>query len=336
MKKFFILIVLFLGSSVIAMQKPEVMLEDRLIVAIRNNNLDEVRAAVEAGAPINEIEYLIGYRGIRPLASALSEKKYLIAEYLLSKGADNSLLNHFFFQAVTAADAEHVKWLLDHGAKDVNDAALKEAKDIAASVGSARLKAPYTQIVKLLENAKKGPLKLAPKIKPAAAKPAPAQLQKLVVNEQELYNALETGSIATIKRLLDQGLNPDYVFTQGNYKDDTPLMVLLNIGKYDQSLTQIGDLLFAKGAKKATGMRFGLAKAVDKNNVELVRWFLNQGTKDYQNEIIDSVNFRLKNLSEPLENKPKLTQIKQLLEGTVGQPVRLTPMAKPIARPAGK
>ena len=141
-----------------AMSRPEVMLEDRLLVAIRDNNLNAAKAAVEAGAPVDEIKYLIGYKGESPLVRVLSEKKYLIAEYLLSKGADKSQLNQFLMGAATGAHVEQVQWLLNHGAKDINDEVFTEIKAFEEDEFIPALKAKYTQIIKLLENAKKSTL----------------------------------------------------------------------------------------------------------------------------------------------------------------------------------
>lgn len=135
--------------------KEKIALEDRLLVGIRDNNLAKVKAAIEAGAPVNEIEYLLGYKGVSPLIRAYGDNKLEIAEYLISKGADTSSFNRFLGGEAVGGNLERVEWLLKHGAKDSNDAVLKEVKDYEKDEFIPELKVKYEKIIRLLEQAKR-------------------------------------------------------------------------------------------------------------------------------------------------------------------------------------
>lgn len=129
-KKLLSLLLLIAFTSAHGMQNQEqIKLEDRLLVGIRDNNLLQVKSAIEAGAPLHEIKYLVGYKGEEPLRSAYGQGKLLIAEYLLSRGANKAILNEFLKDAAANGEVEKVSWLLSHGAQDVDGHALKEATD---------------------------------------------------------------------------------------------------------------------------------------------------------------------------------------------------------------
>lgn len=155
MKKLLILMIILGSSYAYGMQnKEQIMLEDRLLVALNNGKLADVKAAIEAGAPVNEIKYLLPYKGEEPLQRALAQGHLEIADYLLSRGADKTILNRFLLHAVRSADVETIKWLLARGAQDTDGEALYYAKEYKETAFRAKEKATHDQIIKLLEQAK--------------------------------------------------------------------------------------------------------------------------------------------------------------------------------------
>lgn len=172
MKKLLILVLSLCVSYAYGMQnKEKIALEDRLLVGIRDNNLANVKAAIEAGAPVNEIEYLIGYIGEEPLRTAYAKGRLEIAEYLLSRGANKAILNDFLEGSARGAEVEKIKWLLAHGAQDADGRALYYAKEYEQDEFIPTLKAKYKEIIRMLENVKRGPVMLKPTAKPAPAQP---------------------------------------------------------------------------------------------------------------------------------------------------------------------
>ncbi len=156
MKKLLILILSLCVSYTYGMlNKEKIALEDRLLVGIRDNNLADVKAAIEAGAPVNEIGYLLGYKGEEPLRTAYGKGRFEIAEYLLSRGANKSILNDYLEPAARSADVEKIKWLLAHGAQDANGQALYYAKEYEQDEFIPIEKAKYKEIIRLLEQAKR-------------------------------------------------------------------------------------------------------------------------------------------------------------------------------------
>lgn len=137
--------------------------------------------------------------------------------------------------------------------------------------------------------------------------------------EQKYIDALRTGDIATIEAILRASRNGNYIFQQGEWQGNSPFIVLLNVGKYDDSFKQIGDLLFTYGAKKDS-MRFGLHKAADQNNLDLVKWFLGHGARDYQNEIVESLEIREYNSRDPQEQKI-ISEIKREIQNAARTPM---------------
>lgn len=135
--------------------KEKIALEDRLLVGIRDNNLANVKAAIEAGAPVNEIKYLIGYKGEEPLRTAYAKGRLEIAEYLLSRGANKAIFNDYLEGAARSADVEKIKWLLAHGAQDADGQALYYAKEYEEDEYQPIEKAKYKEIIRLLEQAKR-------------------------------------------------------------------------------------------------------------------------------------------------------------------------------------
>lgn len=135
--------------------KEKIALEDKLLVGIRDNNLSSVKAAIEAGAPVNEIAYLIGYKGEQPLRTAYAKGRLEIAGYLLSRGANKVILNDFLEGSARSADVEKIKWLLAHGAQDADGQALYYAKEYEQDEFIPTQKAKYKEIIRLLEQAKR-------------------------------------------------------------------------------------------------------------------------------------------------------------------------------------
>lgn len=172
---------LIIGSSSFAMDREQRSLEDALLRGIERNNLLEVQGAVAAGAPVDEIKYLIGYKGESPITLALIKEEYNIADYLLSRGAPKSSLDQFLSGFASSGDVERVKWLLDRGAKDEDDKVLNEIKKYEADEPYKPLKAQYGKIIELLERIKHGPVRLIPtgRPAPAIAKPVAKQPIKL-------------------------------------------------------------------------------------------------------------------------------------------------------------
>lgn len=128
--------------------------EDNLLFAIKNKDLAAAKAAIDAGAPLNEIKSLFGYIGTIPVQMAYKSGAYTIAEYLISKGADTTPLNYYLLSEATSANVTQVEWLLKHGAKDIDDKVLAEVKDFHDDEVDSLLKVQYAQIIKLLEQAK--------------------------------------------------------------------------------------------------------------------------------------------------------------------------------------
>lgn len=106
------------------------------------------------------------------------------------------------------------------------------------------------------------------------------------VNEQEFSKALIERDAGPVIRLLGQGVNSNYVFTQGIYKGDTPLAVLLKYGQKENMTPQdnnnligIGNFLITtKGAKKDPQvLNASLQKAVANYNNAIITWLLEMG-----------------------------------------------------------
>lgn len=191
MKKLLILVLTLCVSYTYGMQnKEKIGLEDRLLVGIRDNNLASVKAAIEAGAPVNEIAYLIGYKGEQPLRTAYAKGRLEIAEYLLSRGANKAILNDFLEGSARGAEVEKIKWLLAHGAQDADGQALYYAKEYEEDEYRPTEKAKYKEIIRLLEQAKRKSL----------WKPKPALPSKGIFKELETEEFLETPSSGAAAR----------------------------------------------------------------------------------------------------------------------------------------
>lgn len=176
MKKLLIAITLIItGVPVFAMTQAERDLEDKkdiednLIKGIDRDEIGRVQQAIKAGASPQEIQYLLSIKGEHPLTLAYHKGRYAIAEYLISQGADPSMLNPYLGDALSG-NVEKVKWLLSHGVKDTDDAILTRVKEFEADEPYAPLKAQYGQIIRLFEQAKRGPVRLIPTARPAPAK----------------------------------------------------------------------------------------------------------------------------------------------------------------------
>ena len=170
MKRIIAIILMCNAMAVNAMvPNQQLQAEDALLWAIQTKNLQGVKDAVEKlNAPVDEIKVLALHRGENPLNTAVAKGQYDIAEYLLSKGADKSVLNPWLVWAANGASLDNVAWLLKHGAKDINDEALKEAKDAVIHEHDLVLKLNYEKIIKLLEQSKRGPVRLTPLVRPIA------------------------------------------------------------------------------------------------------------------------------------------------------------------------
>lgn len=139
-----------------------------------------------AGIDINKPFGLFGFRGFTPLSlvavgkfspweTSKRAEREEIARFLISKGADVADLNEYLLPAVKRGEIDQVKFLLALGAQDVNNQALNYAIDernhyMEHKYDRAEIE-KLGQIVRLLENAKKGVVKLKPTAKPAPAKP---------------------------------------------------------------------------------------------------------------------------------------------------------------------
>lgn len=191
MKKLLLMLALIMiGSSAFAMipqtdaERDLQDAEDALIIGIEKNDLWKVEQAIKAGASVNEFKYspmqtheTFSEKGDSPLKFAYDKKQYAMAEYLISRGADKSALNSSLFDPAQVGDIEGVRWLLNHGAQDIDDKALNKVKNLESDEFDKDLKVKYGQIIRLLEQAKRGPVKLTPTARPAAAKPAPAPVE---------------------------------------------------------------------------------------------------------------------------------------------------------------
>lgn len=153
MKKLLLSALLLMASAHAMGPNNQVKAESDLIAAIRNRDLKGAQVAVQNGAPVGEIKVLLGYKGERPLVQAYYHGAYDIADYLISKGAKVNELNSFLASEAVKPDSAQVEWLLKHGVKDVNDAALRQAKAMQKheALGS---KAEFGQVIKLLEQAR--------------------------------------------------------------------------------------------------------------------------------------------------------------------------------------
>lgn len=200
MKRLFSIILLV--ATVQAMEKnPEVFAakeeekrQTELIYALDLGEKPQIDKLVNANT-INKPFGLFGYKGHTPLTLTLVGQfgfyrhapqfnREETARYLISKGADSAPLNPYLEIAAIHGDLDKVKLLLSFGAKDSNDKALKKATDTynyyaaeqaAYCLYDTDAPARYSEIVKLLQQAKRGPVKLKPMAKPAAAKPAASQ-----------------------------------------------------------------------------------------------------------------------------------------------------------------
>ena len=160
------------------------------INAIDSGDRKRIDQLLSEGFDINKPFGLFGYRGHTPLTQALlgefgyyrkapQSNRQEIARYLITKGANPAPLNPYLEYAAEHGDVEKVKLFLSFGAKDVNDKGLKAAteeyKHYATEKYDAKATEKYSQVIKLLEQAKKGPVKLTPIAKPVAKPAAAAQ-----------------------------------------------------------------------------------------------------------------------------------------------------------------
>jgi len=122
----FLAIIAFVAISQFSMAGPY----DDLLSACKKGDLAGVKAAVEAGANINQLDA----GGNAPIATAVFWPE--IVSYLLEKGADPNLgANSALYAAVVDYSVDVVKILLEHGA-DVNKGTILPASDPAAVLRS--------------------------------------------------------------------------------------------------------------------------------------------------------------------------------------------------------
>ena len=155
-----------------------------LINALDKGDTAQISKLLDQGIDINKPFGLFGYQGHTPLTMILKgqfgylkaapvSNREKIARFLITKGANPAALNPYLEEAAILGDVEKVALLLSFGAKDVNDKGLKVATDAYQHFASEKYDQSatdaYAQIIKLLEQAKKGgPVKLMPKVKPVA------------------------------------------------------------------------------------------------------------------------------------------------------------------------
>lgn len=135
------------------LQKAKERKELDLYNAIAAVDLAAVKKAVETGSRLHHFTYLKGKIGLSPLQYAYGkdEKHKQIMEYLISRGADVSVLDGSILAEAVDADVEMVRWLLAHGARDRNGAALAELQALINETNDAAKKQSYQQIIELLK-----------------------------------------------------------------------------------------------------------------------------------------------------------------------------------------
>lgn len=128
-----------------------------LFNAIQRVDLTAVKKAVERGARLAPFAYLRGKVGFTPLQYAYGKdaKHKEIMEYLLSQGADASVLDGAILAEAVDGDIEMVRWLLAYGAKDKNNAALNEVTALAQEAKDDAKKVVYEQIKEVIRNSNK-------------------------------------------------------------------------------------------------------------------------------------------------------------------------------------
>lgn len=135
------------------LQKAKERKELDLYNAIAAVDLAAVKKAVETGSQLQKFNYLKGKIGFTPLQYAYGkdEKHKQIMEYLISRGADASVLDGSILAEAVDADVEMVRWLLAHGARDRNGAALAELQALINETNDVAKKQSYQQIIELLK-----------------------------------------------------------------------------------------------------------------------------------------------------------------------------------------
>lgn len=229
MKKL-LLSAILLVASIYTMEKPhfytttseEGKKQAELINAIDKGDKAKIDLLLKSGTDINKPFGLLGYWPHTPLTLILfgefsrvhrapAGNREDTARFLISRGADTAQLTPFLENEAESGDVEKVRFLLSFGAKDINGFALKEATEHYNHYSTEKYDADatnrYGQIIKLLEQAKKGgPVKLTPVAKPAPAikpvrlvpvtRPAaakPAVTEELSFSEKLLLEGLKTG-----------------------------------------------------------------------------------------------------------------------------------------------
>ncbi len=117
------------------------LLSIKMREALLNNNVELVREALSLGANVDKFEsddiYVLSFtnkKEYNPLAIAVSKQEYMIAELLLSQGANPNILTADGFTLLQISSLEFAKTLLDHGANvELKNSKNQDVFDIKAS-----------------------------------------------------------------------------------------------------------------------------------------------------------------------------------------------------------
>ena len=186
MKRILLSLLLIIASSAMAQEKTYLTTgteagqkEGEFIIALEHGNKAHIEHYIKEGASARDKLHLGVYQGVTPLLLAFTTlpsgaNKDEILKYLISQGANPADLSKYLVGFAKAGDVAKIRWLLSLGVKDLYDEALEVAKYYGADEPDVGLKARYAEIAKILEQAKKGPVKLTPMVKPIAKSAAPA------------------------------------------------------------------------------------------------------------------------------------------------------------------
>lgn len=138
------------------LEKLKAAKEFDLYNALQRADLPAVKKAIVAGASLKAFEYLAGKHGFTPLQYAYGKdaQHKEIMGYLLSQGADSSVLDGSLLVEAVDGDVEMVHWLLAHGVRDKNNAALNEVTLLVQEAKDPAKKALFEQIKEILVNKK--------------------------------------------------------------------------------------------------------------------------------------------------------------------------------------
>lgn len=298
--------------------------EDQLLLLIKRGDYDALQQELARGLNAQYIFENGEFKGKSLIQVAFGTSivnRNDIAARLLKHGAKPEDLNEFIKIAIKTFNADTVKWLLNHGAKDESAYAVVSMIEPKAQgykkeqlIKIRELLAP-NKMISSSHITKQPATELKKAELPVVLLPLKKQLENKDFytvlgqpEEQRLFKAVLSGDGKKLTEYLEMGVSPNFVFSVGS-AGKSLLQVAVTESLHNQE--KIADILLQHGADHKA-LNEGLLLAVERIDMPKVAWLLAKGAQP-TDKILKHIQDLEKNNTHPVKQK-KLLEIKALLE----------------------